>query len=59
MINVTKKAITDLALELPLSIILIPFCLEIKSATTEVIAQKTQTPVVAKLTQCEMDALHT
>ena len=26
----------------------------IKSATTEAVAQKTQTPIVAKLTQCEM-----
>jgi hypothetical protein len=32
---------------------------QIKSATTEAVAQKTQTPIVAKLTQCEMDALHT
>ena len=27
---------------------------QIKSAATEVTAQKTQTPIVAKLTQCEM-----
>ena len=27
---------------------------KIKSAATEVTAQKTQTPIVAKLTQCEM-----
>ena len=30
--------------------------LKIKSAATEVTAQKTQTPIVAKLTQCEMGA---
>ena len=29
---------------------------KIKSAATEVTAPKKQTPVVAKLTQCEMDA---
>ena len=28
---------------------------KIKSAATEVTAQKTQTPIVAKLTQCETD----
>ena len=27
-----------------------------KSATTEAVAQKTQTPIVAKLTECEMGA---
>jgi hypothetical protein len=32
------------------------FLLKTKSATTAVAAQKTQTPIVAKLTQCEMGA---
>ena len=32
--------------------------LKIKSATTEAVAQKTQTPIVAKLTVCEIGALH-
>jgi hypothetical protein len=32
---------------------------KIKSAATEAAAQKTQTPIVAKLTQCELDAKHT
>ena len=36
-------------------IIFFSFCPpKIKSAATEVTAQKTQTPIVAKLTECEM-----
>ena len=40
-------------------ILLFSFSLKIKSAATEVTAQKMQTPIVAKLTQCEMGAKHT
>ena len=31
---------------------------DIKSAATEAVAQKTQTPIVAKLTECEMECTH-